>query len=527
MEPAGRDVITTAERALYYLSAAWSGFLALAVELSLARLLRPWFGDMLFVWAAIIGFVLLYLALGNYRGGRVRKRPPQDQLMSAFEGAGLGIALLPLLSRYLLPLAQQGMRAYHLTPPLVAMIVIWILLASPLTSLGMVPPLVVRLLAATLEEIGDVTGRVLAVGTFASLLGAFLPVFVLLPTLGTYVTFGALGLLALAWATLLRARYGERHRVIFNLLLILGLALSFWAGHQRPVKGRDPSGRGRVLYEGESPYNFIQVSEVDGERWLRLNEGEGLHSVWRPEDGLSAGIWDYFLLAPCFTLHPEQHPQDLLVIGLAGGTVPTLYKHAFGNIPMVGVELDSQVVQVAYRYFGLTEIPTLQPWIGDGRLYLTLHDRQFDVIAVDAYRPPYIPFHLTTWEFFRLVKAHLREEGVVAVNVARTQTDHRLVDGIAATMNHVFPAVFVLDEPLDGAAWGNALVVGTTTPMTEQQVRERLAGTPNPYVRAVGREAMPHLRRFTRREPLWTDDHAPVEQVVHSIIWAFLTGRDR
>ncbi len=517
--------MTKSKRWFTYASAAWGGFLALAVEVSLARLLRPWFGDMLFVWAAIIGFVLLYLALGNILGGRWSRQATPTHLALILFMAGLGIYLLPWMSHPLLRLAQSGMRTYQVTVPAAAMGVILVILAWPLTLLGTITPISVHLLATSSGEQGGIVGRVLAVSTVASLAGAFAPVFVLLPHLGTRGTFYTLGLAAMAWA-LFTGNLVRRGRWWVVGAVILGiLSLAAWAHVHDPIKGQDPSGRGRVLYEGESAYNFIQVSEVDGEHWLRLNEGEGLHSVWRPEDGLSVGIWDYFLLAPCFMPEPHTSPQSLLVIGLAGGTIPTLYKHAFGDIPMVGVELDPQVVQVAYQFFGLDALPSLRVWVGDGRLYLIQHDTRFDVVAVDAYRPPYIPFHLTTAEFFRLTRDHLTERGVVAVNVARTAEDDRLVRSIAATMHHVFPTVFIVDEPLAGAAWGNSLVVGTRVPITEETVRGRMREASNPYVRAVAEEALPRVRMSTDRTPVWTDDRAPVEQVIHSIMWEFLTGK--
>ncbi len=512
-------------RPIVYASAAWGGFLSLAVEVSLARLLRPWFGDMLFVWAAIIGFVLLYLALGNLLGGRWSAHASLSRLVAVLFFSGLGIYLLPWVSFPLLRLAQAGMRVYDIAVPAAAMAVILVLLAWPLTLLGTVTPLSVRLLAPVPGEEGRIVGRILAVSTAASLLGAFLPVFLLLPHLGTRGTFSLLGLLAMVWALLLWVwergwRWGAG-----GLLILIALSVASIANARAPIKGRDPSGRGRVLFEGESAYNFVQVTEVNGERWLRLNEGEGLHSVWRPDEDLSYGIWDYFLLAPCFTPQPNAAPRSLLVIGLAGGTIPTLYDHAFGHIRMVGVELDPLVVRVAYRYFGLNDLPSLRAVVGDGRLYLVQHTDRFDVIAVDAYRPPYIPFHLTTVEFFRLVRTHLTEGGVVAVNVARTAEDERLVQAIASTMRAAFPSVFIVDEPLDGAAWGNALVVGTMTPMTVEQVEEHMARVENPYVRAVAAEARQYLRPAIATSPVWTDDRAPVEQVVHRIMWRFLVGR--
>ncbi len=505
-----------------FFSAALGGFLSLAVELSLSRLLRPWFGDMLFVWAGIIGFVLLYLALGNLIGGRWSAVDDGRRLPPVFVVAGLGILLIPFMSRPLLLLAQQGMSQYNVALPVVALAVIFVLLAVPLTLLGTISPLVVRLLTDRTEESGRVAGWVFGVGTGASLVGAFLPVFVLLPTLGTRLTFAFLGAMAIAWGSILWLIRGRAGSAGLALLLLVLLGLASRSTIAAPIKG--VTARGRILYEAESTYAFIQVVEWQGERWLKINEGEGIHSVWRPGPGLSEGIWDYFLLAPYFAPASQAAPpRSLLVIGLAGGTVPTLYARAFGPLPMVGVELDPTIIDVAYRYFGLSDIPTLKAVASDGRLYLRLNNDRFDVIAVDAYRPPYIPFHLTTVEFFQEVQRHLTPNGVVAVNAARTREDYALVYALSSTMQHVFPSVFIIDEPLGGAAWGNSLIVGTNRPVNVEAFWANVQRTENPYIQEMGRRARGRVRVAPPPTTVLRDDRAPVEQIVHGIMLRYFT----
>lgn len=508
-------------------SAALAGFLSLAVELSLSRLLRPWFGDMLFVWAGIIGFVLLYLALGNLLGGKWSGEHREERLPWMFLIAGVGILIIPTLSRPLLLLAQRGMRDYNVTLPVAALAVIFLLLAVPLTLLGTVSPLVVGMLIRSGEEEGGrVSGWVFGLSTAASLLGAFVPVFLMLPALGTRATFALLGFLAVGWAGLLWAVRSRYRRGAGLLLMLVPAAWGTFALAQMPVKGIPPDGRGKVLYEEESPYSFIQVIEWNGERWLRLNEGEGIHSVWRPGPGLSEGIWDYFLLAPYFAPSPRRgRARSLLVIGLAGGTVPTLYARAFGPMRMVGVELDPAIIRVAYRYFGLDALPFLRPVAADGRVYLSRTNDTFDVIAVDAYRPPYIPFHLTTVEFFRLVRSHLSPTGVVAVNAARTREDFSLVYALSRTMRAVFPSVFIIDEPLGEATWGNSLVVGTNKRVKEDDFWRNVADESNPYIQEMARRAQGHVRVAPSSGMVFWDDRAPVEQVVHGIMLRYLAGK--
>ena len=76
----------------------------------------------------------------------------------------------------------------------------------------------------------------------------------------------------------------------------------------------------------------------------------------------------------------------------------------------------------------------------DGRIYLQMTDKKYDIIQIDAYRQPYIPFHLVTQEFFQEVYDHLEDDGVLAINVASVRgvsTD--LTAMIYRTIREVFP----------------------------------------------------------------------------------------
>ena len=265
------------------------------------------------------------------------------------------------------------------------------------------------------------------------------------------------------------------------------------------------------------------------ERHLQLNEGVGIHSVFHPDSLLSQGIWDYFLLAPLFRPHGGLDPHErVLVIGLAAGTVPNLYTDIYGPVEIVGVELDPQIIEVGRRYFDMTQ-PNLTAVAADGRRWLQdqPQDEVFDIVLVDAYRPPYIPFHLTTVEFFQLARAHMGERGVLAINVGRSATDFALVDALAATLAEVFPSVLVVDEPGPVDDLGNSLVVATIQPTAPQAVAANIAALPSSVAHEFRQFALQSSSRVREADPpvgtpVLTDDRAPVEHLVHKIIWSFL-----
>ena len=287
-----------------------------------------------------------------------------------------------------------------------------------------------------------------------------------------------------------------------------------------------------MIYEDESAYNYISVRQWGSEHHLKLNDGIGIHSVYHPDMLLSQGIWDYFLLAPLFqSTWTETHaPDNLLIIGLAGGTVSELYTDIYGPLPITGVELDPQIIEVGQQFFDMNQ-ENLEPIAADGRRWLAQQpsDAVWDVIAIDAYRPPYIPFHLTTVEFFQLVREHLSEDGVVAINVGRTDTNFALVDALTATLGTVFPTVYVIDEPGPPATLANSLVVATMQPMTLETLSANIADLPDsmaPEFREFVEQAATQARVASPAPdaPIFTDDRAPVERVVHSIIADYLAG---
>jgi spermidine synthase len=302
-------------------------------------------------------------------------------------------------------------------------------------------------------------------------------------------------------------------------LVLIALILLFPGGLIKPVE------YGELIWEGESSYNYIQVVQVGDEVWLRLNEGEGVHSIYNPSSVLVGGIWDYFLIAPYFNNPPYTADQvgSLALIGLAAGTVPKQYTAVYGPIPIDGAEIDPEILAAGQEYFDMTE-PNLNAVAQDGRYFLANSPRSYDVIAIDAYRPPYIPFHLTTREFFAQVRDHLTDNGVVAINVGRTRTNWSLVNALASTLKAVFPNVYTVDLATPGSDLINVLVVATKQPTSLDNLARNTELLANPILRQVADSAVLRAAEFTTPGIVFTDDKAPVEQVVHGLILSFVTG---
>lgn len=489
---------------------------SLGIEFGASRLLAPYFGTSLYVWGVLIGLILIYLSAGYVIGGRLADRHPRDDVLYQITAwAGLWVGVIPLASYPILIASQQGFR--ELSVGLVAgtLLAVMLLFAVPVTLLGCVSPFAIRLLLKDVATGGNTAGRVYALSTVGSILGTFLPVFWFIPTFGTRPTIEAFGL---ALVVISATALWPRRRLYASFAVAVILAWVLLPG------GIKPPEVGTLLYEKESAYNYIQVVQAGTRTELILNEGQAVHSVYDSQTDLTHGYWDYLLLANSF--RPAQDaaatPHSVAFLGLAAGTSARQYRLAYGDsIDITGVEIDPDILAVGHRYFHLDDARAHEI-VADARYWLDTQAGHYDVIVLDAYRQPYIPFHLTTREFFKQVKAHLTPGGVIAVNVGRTSTDYRLVDALASTMAAVFPSVLLLDDP----NYSNTVVYASTEKVSVDDATHNLHLVSAPLAVDAAASALDQgkLRMSPYHGQVYTDDLAPIEQLIDQIIFSYLTG---
>ncbi len=515
-----------------YLAVFSAGMTTLAVELSAARLLQRVYGTTNIVWANIIGLILIYLTLGYYIGGRWADRSPRPETFyRLLLWAAFSAGLIPLISDPILDTAARAFPGLDEVSANLGVIVgsfvsVLLLFAVPVTLLGCVSPFAIRLALTRVSQAGDVSGRMYAVSTLGSIVGNFAPVLLLIPTVGTTRTFLVFAGLLMGVALLGLARSGGRW--LAYLWMPLVLAALAWLTLAGPIK---PVGQGqRLLFETESAYNLIQVTEDDdGWRHLLLNEGQGWHSLYHPEHVLTGYTWDYFLVGPLFNPPPFEPDQveRLAVIGLAAGTIVRQYNAVYGqDVSIDGIEIDPQIVEAGRRYFDMNQL-NLNVIVADGRYALVNSQARYDVIALDAYRLPYIPWHLTTVQFFRQVRDHLTDSGVVVLNVGRTASDYRLVEAMVNTLSVVFPSTHVIDvyDRERNVDTFNTIVVATIQPTSADNLARNLAGVQNPLLAQAGQAALDNLHPMEADRRPFTDDWAPVESVTNAMMLQyFLEG---
>lgn len=485
----------------------------MAIEITSSRMLAPYFGTSMMVWTSLILSVLTALSFGYWIGGSVAARGASEEavglllagsaatvILGTWVVRAFAVSLLALLKGF--STASAGLFIGSLSVSL-------FVFALPVFLLAIASPMVVKLWTSADHDAGRAAGRYFAVSTFGSMAGTVAPTLVLVPLLGSRGTM--LATACFLAVTALLALQG-RKRLFVGIGMAALLSVTFAAPTQAETG---------VLHAVESPHQLIRVmEEADGGRSITFNEGLGVQSVTIPESGVTGYYYDHFAALPAL-LGDRADDHDAVLLGLAGGTAARQYlalRSPDHRIRFTGVELDHAVIDVARTYFGLDELP-ISVVNRDARVFLQETDASYDAIMIDAYAVQlYIPSHLVTDEFFRLVRSRLREGGFVAMNVNASSRQAPLLAGITNTLTASFPYVTTI-KVKDG--WWNYMVLASDHPLPVGEVG---AALPDPFGEVgaawVGKaeQALPHDPDHL----VFTDDSAPVEFMTENMVLSSL-----
>ena len=428
-------------RIFLYVTEFFSGMAVMAAELGASRLLAPYFSSSQIVWTIIIGTIMIALALGAVVGGRWADRNPDpDRLYLCIMAAAVWIALIPLVGKYLIILISGLLIVAVSTNFLVlaAFISCLIIFVPPLFLLGTITPGLVKSATDSLDDNASVVGRLSACNTVGSILGTFLPTFVTIPAVGTFVTFlifsGILLLVALVY--FLSSQAHRQACLIATVAFVVSAALSPMTGFAFWEKG--------LTYEGESIYNYLQVKTLADRTILSTNVLFGVQSVTMKHPGMTGMYYDTALAAPLMA----DQARSALILGMGTGTYARQLRRYYPRMAIQGVEIDRTISDLATKYFDQpADIPV---FTYDGRAWLAASGQRFDLIVVDAYQDITIPFQMSSTEFFTLVREHLNPGGVMVVNMNMIDDGQGSIDAaLTATIARVFgtDAMLAADVP--------------------------------------------------------------------------------
>lgn len=488
-----------------YLTEFFSGMSVMAVELGASRLLAPYFSSSQIVWTIIIGTIMIAMALGNIWGGRsADKDPNPDKLYVRLLVAAVWIAAIPLVGKYII-LGISGLLVLTVSNNFLvfaAFIACMVIFVYPLFLLGTVTPSLVKFTVDSLDDSGSTVGALGAFNTIGSILGTFLPTFVTIPAVGTAITFlifsGVLLILGLIY--FISKRSGKK---VCALALILFLLCSLF-GHSGSFAFWEKD----LAYEGESIYNYLQVKETDSRVILSTNVLFGVQSVKMKEDGLTGMYYDYALAAPFLAgVMQKDAISDVLILGMGTGTFATqCQKYFAGALNIEGVEIDQKITDLAGTYFDLSEDIPVTTY--DGRAYLQAVDKTYDVIMVDAYQDITIPFQMSSVEFFSEVKAHLKPNGVMVVNMNMKSDGEESINAyLSDTIASVFSEVYTTDVKNNT----NRELFASDNPQMLELMAEGVAVEADKELAAMMGTVQEAMTAYEPGNLILTDDQAPVE----------------
>ena len=481
------------------------GTSTLGAEIAAARLMAPFFGASTIVWANTIAVVLVALSIGYWFGGRMADRRPEiGALCLLVLVAAALLALVPIVAQPFLTLSVEAFDNISLGAGFGSLLGVLALVAIPVLMLGAVSPWAIRLKLESIEDSGQTAGRMYAISTVGSLLGTFLAALLLIPLAGTQRTF-----LTFALALAIVAAVGLPRRW---WLVPLGIAALFAV----PVGTVKAAEDGRVIHETDTAYQYARVIDrPNGDRTLELNEGQAIHSLYRRNSVLTGGYWDGYLVTP-FATRPDP-PRKIAVLGFAGGTVARAYERYYPSTTIDGVEIDGELFDIGRRYFGLRDRPQLREHTEDARPFLRHTKTRYDSIFLDTYRQPYIPFYLSTKEFFELTRDRLAPGGSVIVNLGHPEGNDELEKVLSATMGSAFR--HVARDPIEPT---NTLLIGSQTAPTADRLKAT-DGVPA-ALRPLALASASRLEPALKGGRVYTDDKAPVEWLIDKSIVEYAAG---
>lgn len=475
-------------------TATITGAIVMAMELTAFRLYAPYFGNSIYVWGSMISVVMLALAVGYSLGGWLADRKPTDAVLYwIIFGSGVyQLGIVFLVRPVMLKLWQSG----DFVGPALATVIIFV---PPMTALAMTSPFVVRLLARA-GHVGSMVGRVFALSTAGSIAGVLATSFYLVPQFGTRTTMQIL-----CGASIVIGTAGLMARRKIAALLALPGALLFFL----PIPKAPPT----LLWSGDSAYNRILVFESKGLRWLVLNDPRFAQTFEKVGSVNSGYYLDEFALGPVVV-----PAKNLLVLGMgAGGSIQASRAMA-PNLEIDAVEIDPKVVWVAQEFFGLPKNDAkLHVHIADARPWLAERAAKYDLVHIDLFQGgPYVPFYLTTREFFELVKSRMTTDGALMVNVLDTSPEQELMESMGATLRKVFPSV----ERLSTAKGNHILFAfAEKRALSDTVARLKQGGGPS-WVQSLEEEAEGRMAEFEPRAgaTIFTDDRAPIEEMTRRML---------
>jgi spermidine synthase len=504
------DVITP--RGLDFLI-FFTGAASLSLELLASRIMTPYFGVSLYIWAGILSITLIFLATGYYLGGRLTAGRAFQALLTFYLLAPLLAALVLLGAALIYPLIFPWLARGNLI--VASFLGGSLLLALPLILLSAMNPLLIALDRRGRTAGDSGAGRVFFISTLGSVVGVMVTAFLVIPHLTNFRAVLGLSLaLCLAaagtvWQATGLSRTTRRQMLLIGCLVALLALLLQWGqrGYLRLLAASHGSGEmWEVLAEYPSVFGNVKVVALSG------GEPRAVTDLLYVQDGIIQNHYDHqgqaldhtpMMLRLAAVFAPQAKRAG--VLGLAAGAIPRHLKASGQQVTVA--EINPLALRAATEFFGYDPQGIEHCW-EDARTLVRRSAQAFDLVMVDLFQGDATPEYLLTREFFQDLRQSLKPGGVVVLNLFFDQDDDYPNQRLLATIAAVFPHLLEFRAPSATGKFLNAYLVASLEPPSPEAARREVLQTPADNgdaltlgsARLVRREDLAHL------EPV-TDEH--------------------
>lgn len=386
-----------------YTLAFIEGFLVVAFELLVARMLAPTFGGSLFVLTSVLGVTLISLLLGYYFGSLLVKKNNFDNYLFFIQMSAVLLILSPLISEIIINFIDL-----KLIPSTILSVVC--LLGISLFLLGSVSPQLIQVLSNENTQAGEISGKVFSISTFGGFVATFILGLWLIVDFGVKKTCYLVGGSALV--ILFTIYFFKRELIKFNHFgFIIILFLVGWS--LQSMHTPETNSNYQIMYESESILGKIQVKEFQNNIRVLSNNGMDQSAVNNID---STSIFHYVhVISSLANLMPAGNRNHALILGLAGGSLIHEFKYlGYENIDVV--DIDKRAVFLAEKYFYCPS-KFYNFFEDDGRHFLSSVDTKYDIIVIDVSASDEQPYHLYTTQAVKLFSEKLHDPGFLIFNI--------------------------------------------------------------------------------------------------------------
>lgn len=390
-------------RSTYFLISFIEGACVMAAELLGAKMLAPFFGSSLYVWATVLAITLGGLAGGYFAGGEISYRSKNKlTLFYVLLIASLFLICMPFASKFLLNFLEN----ISLVPALILSSLLFLM--PPVFMMGMVSPLIIAALSGEEKNAGRVAGSIYAISTLGGIIATFLLGFYIIPEFGLTMPALAFGALLGIIPLLIIVQHKK-----FGLPIFFLIVLAYFVFHKKnsltsdiKIVSNQEGLLGQLLVVDYPIYKNDTLSYYS--RILFCNRI--IQTQYSPGDTIEKKL-NYISLIKD-KLNFRKAGTKVLLLGLGGGVLANqLIEKGF---EVDAVEFDERAVEIAHTFFDLH--PKVVVTIDDARHYLNRCKKKYDIIIFDVFKGEENPNHILTTESLQKTAAILDTNGLIVLN---------------------------------------------------------------------------------------------------------------